>query len=566
MEKNQFGEFDLIDLIDIPILNPESVLVGIGDDCAVLPYKDGLYQLASCDLLVEDIHFLRNHITPYQLGYKAVAVNLSDIAAMGGIPTHILLSVALPPNYTVTDWKELYQGVGDICKRYHVNLIGGDTTASSDKLIVNVTVLGLVQAEHLHLRKDAKPGDKVFVTGALGGSRAGLELVLHPNNAIAEELRTALLQCHHQPEPCCNEIAVLNKIAGTQLHALNDISDGLSSECYEIADASHCAIVLFADTIPIYHEAAQLAESLNVNAIDWVLSGGEDYQLIGTMDGESAEEICALYRAKTGNQITIIGSVVEGNGVYLQSTEAKKSAVVLDECLCIVKKGYDHFADVGTVSKNDTADEVMRLLSSQIAILNKQIEEQNAYRHDWNNHLGCLLGLLECGDSFGAKSYLQNLLQCVPQLTKHYHNRTVLNVLCNQKAVIAATHGIEFQFSSSSDTDLLANLSDYDLCTLVANLLDNGIEHNGDEDCYLYLDLFSDDAGNTVLRMENSCNKEPVLQHGVLVSCKADVSVHGKGMEQIRCITEKYHGTFSWIYDATEGRFLTQCVFKNAEL
>ena len=175
MSMQTLGEFGLIDLIDLPFPNPESVLVGIGDDCAVLPYSDTHYQLVSCDLMVEDMHFVRKKIAPYQLGYKAVAVNLSDIAAMGGSPKHILVSAALPPDYTVAEWQELYRGIGDICSRYGVNVIGGDTTASADKLCINVTVLGLVEQQNLHLRRDAKAGDAVFVTGALGGSRAGLE-------------------------------------------------------------------------------------------------------------------------------------------------------------------------------------------------------------------------------------------------------------------------------------------------------------------------------------------------------------------------------------------------------
>ena len=132
MELSALGEFGLIDLIDIHNYVPEQVILGIGDDCAVLPFDDKRYQQVSCDLLVEDIHFIRRRISARQLGYKAIAVNLSDVAAMGGKPVHVLLSVALPPDYTVEEWQLCYQGVQEICAKYQFNVIGGDTTSSCE--------------------------------------------------------------------------------------------------------------------------------------------------------------------------------------------------------------------------------------------------------------------------------------------------------------------------------------------------------------------------------------------------------------------------------------------------
>ncbi len=555
MDLHTLGEFGLIDLIDIPCPNPATVHVGIGDDCAVLPYDDRYYQLASCDLLVEGVHFIRDKIAPYQIGYKAVAVNLSDIAAMGGKPTHILLSAALPPNYTIEEWQELYRGIGDICNRYDVNLIGGDTTASPDKLAINVTVLGLVEQRRLHLRRNAKPGDAIFVTNVLGGSRAGLELILQDEITIPDDIRTELLRYHCQPEPCYNEIAVLNQIADTQLHALNDISDGLISESYEIADASDCALVLYADKIPVCPEAAYLAKQIGADSLQWALSGGEDYQLVGTLDGDFAETICETYHAQTGKTITLIGYVTEGSGVYLQDA---------NQMHLIPKKGYDHFQNAQQEKEEKPADDpVVQLLLNRITELNRQIEAQSVYRHDFKNHLSCVQGLLELGDSEQALQYLYRLLEAAPQSQiKHYHNRAVLNILCNQKALLANARDIEFQFNSVTERDLLSFVSDYDLCTMIGNMLDNGIEHADGEELYLYLDLFLDEAGNTVLRMENSCHTPPTLHHGIFISCKKDASSHGKGMEQIRHIVEKYHGTFSWRFDPVEERFIMQCVFE----
>ena len=237
MELESVGEFGLIDLIGDGVFAPEHIIRGIGDDCAVLPYSETNYQLVSCDMLNETIHFLLDKITPYQLGYKSVAVSLSDIAAMGGTPTNVVIAIGLTASLTVEWWQEFYRGVADVCQRYHVNIAGGDTTKSAGGLSINVTVLGLVAKEHLRLRSAAQAGDKIFVTGPLGASRAGLELLLHPEKSSAGYER--LLKEHLQPEPCCQEAAWLNEACGSALHALNDISDGLVSECTEISKASH---------------------------------------------------------------------------------------------------------------------------------------------------------------------------------------------------------------------------------------------------------------------------------------------------------------------------------------
>lgn len=169
-------------------------MLGIGDDCAVLPFDQEHYQVVSCDLLIEDVHFIRSKITAQQLGYKAVAVNLSDIAAMGGKPVHILLSVALPADYTVEEWQAFYQGVDEICKKYQVNVIGGDTTSSKGGMSINVTAIGLVEKANLRFRKDAQVGDVIFTTGPLGGSprRFGADFAGTAGSLTADRCRTAV--------------------------------------------------------------------------------------------------------------------------------------------------------------------------------------------------------------------------------------------------------------------------------------------------------------------------------------------------------------------------------------
>lgn len=562
MNLNTVGEFGLIDLIEIPNYAPEQVLVGRGDDCAVLPLDDSQYQLVSCDLLVEDVHFIRNRISPRALGYKAVAVNLSDIAAMGGKPVHILLSLALPPDYTVEEWKAFYQGVDDICRKYHVNVIGGDTTSSKEKLTIQVSVLGVVEQQHLHLRSAAKPGDVIFVTGTLGGSRAGLELMLDDTIELPLRHKERLLQCHCKPEPCCEEIAVLNRLAGAELHALNDISDGLVSECREIAQASGVAMVLQPELVPINESCAFLADLCQADGLHWAMTGGEDYQLVGTMAAERAEEICAQYREATGNRISLIGVVEPGNGVTLLRNGMRSLAE---------QRGYDHFGAEQTpqschqqdsvVTEAQQVEQMQQLIQAQLSELAEREERQRVYAHDLKNHFACLAGLLQCGDVEQAKSYLSQMTEAVPTgSVQQYSCRKVVNILLNQKASIAQNRQMDWQCNCADG--LLDFMEDYDLCTLLGNLLDNGLEHADVEgDAYLYLDILQDSAENVVIRMENSCQVTPVLQNGKLLTQKSDAACHGKGMAQIQAMTERYGGRFTWTYDALQQRFITQCQF-----
>lgn len=555
MELSSLGEFGLIDLIEIPHYAPDQVIVGIGDDCAVLPFDERHYQLVSCDLLVEDIHFIRKRIPAWQLGYKAVAVNLSDVAAMGGRPVHVLLSVALPPDYTVEEWQQFYQGVQEICAKYQVNVIGGDTTSSGEKLTINVTVLGLVEKAQLHLRRDAKPGDLIFVTGALGGSRAGLELLLHEKINLEESDRQHLWQCHCQPEPCCTEILALNQIAGPSLHALNDISDGLLSECREIAQASQVAMILQPEQIPVDQACDRLAVQLGADGLQWAMTGGEDYQLVGTLAAADAAKICEQYTAQTGAPLFFIGTVEAGRGVWLEQQGERRPAE---------KKGYDHFAKVPAESDKDAetpSAEYLAVLKEQLAALQQQQEQQQIYRHDLQNHLICLSGLLESGQLEEARSYLQQMMRRMPLGKTHvYSQRAVMNILLNQKAAAARQRQMDLQFNCTDG--LLDFMSDYDLCTLLGNLLDNGLEHaHCEREPYLYLDIYAGAEDTVVIRLENSCQQRPDVQGGCLRTHKKDAAEHGKGMQQIKRVTEHYGGQFQWMYDDAENRFITQCTF-----
>lgn len=329
MELKQLGEFGLIDLIkENTIVDPASVIVGIGDDAAALLPSPRQLQLLATDMLVESVHFDLTTTTPWQLGYKAIAVNLSDIAAMGGVPKHCVVSLALPRNVQVDFVRDLYQGMKEICRRFTVNIVGGDTVSSPQGLVLNVAVTGEVEPARLQRRSGAKPGDLVVVTGDLGNSAAGLDLL---RRGQWQEFGFArrLVNCHLTPQPQVQAGLLLAAFASS----MNDISDGLASEANEIAAASQVAVRLFEQQIPLSAELTAANAVLGKAALDYALYGGEDYQLLFTIEPEKlrllpANEITA--------QLTVIGEIVSGPaGVALVAADGAARG--------LAPKGYNHF-------------------------------------------------------------------------------------------------------------------------------------------------------------------------------------------------------------------------------
>lgn len=333
MELKDIGEFGFIKRVTSEsVFNQKELLVGIGDDCAVLPLDEENALLAACDMLVEKVHFLRDKSTPYQIGYKSVAVNFSDIAAMGGWPTGIMISIGFPKSSSLKDLEELYKGIADICCKYKANIIGGDTVSNPEGWTINVSVLGKVKKENIHLRSEAKVGDIVFTTGTLGDSAAGLEIVLHKDLAIEASVKETLLRKHLMPEPCLKEVEVLNIHRG--VNALNDISDGLASETNEISEASGIGIELIAEDVPVSDEAKLLAKIMDKDPLEWALFGGEDFQLVGTIDQEKYEIINKAYVEKFNRPLYKIGKVTENKGVFLIKNNEKK---------ILKPSGFNHF-------------------------------------------------------------------------------------------------------------------------------------------------------------------------------------------------------------------------------
>lgn len=306
MKLSDIGEFGLISLIESGISAPQGV-TGIGDDCAVIPQTAGMDTLVSTDMLMEGDHFLLDDISAYELGWKSAAVNISDIAAMGGQPSATFLAFALPVTLDSGWVGEFMRGYSGLSGKFGVPLLGGDTTSSPDRLCVCVTVLGQAAHGKAKLRSSARPGDLICVTGPLGDSALGLELVLErrrnsgPVLSAEEEL---LVSRHYRPVPRVSEGMALCACDG--VHAMMDISDGLVSDLPHILEASgglgaevDCAV------IPLSPALLQVCTRRGLDPQRYAAAGGEDYELLFTM---APDTLCPVPHS-------VIGRVTRGGGL-----------------------------------------------------------------------------------------------------------------------------------------------------------------------------------------------------------------------------------------------------------
>ena len=286
----QLGEFGLIKHLtqDIYIKN-KSTIRGVGDDCAVLDFKDEKV-LISADLLMEGVHFDLTYVPLKHLGYKAAIVNFSDIYAMNGNPQQIIVSLGISKRFTVEHIETLYSGIKLACDIYGVDLVGGDTTSSRSGLTINITCIGSAKEENIVYRDGAKDTDLICVSGDLGAAYMGLQLLEREKLAsIGQENfqpqfqgKEYLVERQLKPEArkdIINELAK-NSIIPT---SMIDISDGLSSELLHICQQSNVGCRIYEDKIPIDYQTAIMAEELNMNLVTCALNGGEDYELLFTI-------------------------------------------------------------------------------------------------------------------------------------------------------------------------------------------------------------------------------------------------------------------------------------------
>ncbi len=310
-EISQLGEFGLIDRLTSGITPSDaSTIRGVGDDCAILSYPD-TDVLVTTDLLLEGVHFDLTYVPLKHLGYKSAVVNFSDVYAMCGTPRQITVSLGVSRRFTVEHIEELYSGIRLACQIYGVDLVGGDTSASKQGLVISITCIGDAPKGEAVTRAGAHPTDLVCVSGDLGAAYMGLQLLEREKVASAGRKdfqpdfagKEYLVERQLKPE-ARKDIVKMLKEAGIKPTSMMDVSDGLSSELMHICKQSHTGCRIYEDRIPIDYQTAVMAEELNMNLVTAALNGGEDYELLFTVPLTDHDKVAAIPGVKIIGYIT----------------------------------------------------------------------------------------------------------------------------------------------------------------------------------------------------------------------------------------------------------------------
>ena len=341
MRIDELGEFGLIDRIQRGLPVPgKDVIIGIGDDVAVLRAvpstslrTEGVW-LATCDVQMEGAHFMRDAINPRDLGRKALAINLSDIAATGGTPRFALVSLGLPGDLAVEFIDELYAGLRAEAETFNTDIVGGNISRSRLGLFIDIFLLGEAPRENVMLRSGARVGDKILVTGTLGDAAAGVALLLNPNltttPAYAATARTRL----GLPTPRVREGELIG--ASHLATAMLDISDGLASDLGHICERSGVGARVIAEKMPVAAENRTLAVEAHNNAWHLALFGGEDYELLLTAPAAQAEILADRITNEAGTRVSIIGDI-------LPASEGRQLVLPNGSVVPLQARGWDHF-------------------------------------------------------------------------------------------------------------------------------------------------------------------------------------------------------------------------------
>lgn len=315
----EMGEFGLIDHLTQNFkLNQPSSLMGIGDDAAVLDFADKK-TVVSTDMLVEGVHFDLSYMPLKHLGYKSVIVNLSDIYAMNAMATQVTVSIAVSNRFPLEALEEFYDGVATACKIYDVDLVGGDTTSSNKGMIISVTALGVADEEDIVYRKGSKANDLLVVSGDLGGAYLGLQVLerekevfkVNPNSQPDLEPYSYIVERQLKPEARKDVVELLKKLE-VKPTSMIDISDGLSSEILHLCKRGEVGCNLFEDQIPLDPTVISTAEEFKMDSTMIALGGGEDYELLFTVDQEDYPKI------KANPNLTVIGHMTQkSEGAHL---------------------------------------------------------------------------------------------------------------------------------------------------------------------------------------------------------------------------------------------------------
>lgn len=337
-EISELGEFGLIQqLTKSVVIDSERTVLGIGDDAAVLERNNEEYTLVSTDMLLEGIHFNLMYMPLKHLGYKCVAVNVSDICAMNGTAEQITVSLAVSNRFPKEALIELYEGINTACKAYNVDLVGGDTTSSTSGLILSITAVGKIRKEKLVTRGGAKENDLLVVSGDLGAAYMGLQIlerekeVYKANPNIQPDLdgHDYILQRQLKPEARVDVIQILQELK-VQPTAMIDISDGLASEVLHLCESSNLGCHLYDEKLPIDAKTSMTALEFNINPNTCALNGGEDYELLFTIAQSDYETIAA------NPNFTVIGHMTHAqDGKYLIDQHG--------QAVQLKAQGWNHF-------------------------------------------------------------------------------------------------------------------------------------------------------------------------------------------------------------------------------
>ncbi len=313
-------EFDFINRIKTSVkLKKSGAIRSIGDDCAILPYTSTHDLLATTDSLYEGVHFSKKYFTPWEIGARAMAVNISDICAMGGRPLYALVNIGCPAAVKQGYMEKIYNGISDYARNYGAEIIGGDTITSS-KIFISVTLLGEVEAGRAMRRDKAKPGDVIFTTGFLGDSYAGLKVLSRKHPGKLKDHEYLPVKRHKLPVPCYLEGRQL--LLSGCVGACMDISDGIMNDITRICEESAVGAVINADMLPVSYSCSKVAGSFGEDPADYALYGGEDFELLFTVRRNKMEK---FMKYVSGNSINVFeAGVITGPGSVFVLKNGKK--------------------------------------------------------------------------------------------------------------------------------------------------------------------------------------------------------------------------------------------------
>lgn len=312
MTNPSFGEFELITRLTSGLASREDVRLGVGDDCAIMDLAGDQLLLATCDSQVEGVHFTLQTSSPKQIGRKALAVNLSDIAAMGGVPRFALVSLLIPSHFSLEILEGMYAGLRQEAERFATAIVGGNisSSGSASSLTIDITLLGSVMRDHAITRSGARPGDILCITGYLGDSAAGLFTLLHPERIYSQAAHDQVCAAHRTPHPRIAEGHILSQFGSRVITAMLDVSDGLSGDLAHLCERSQVGVRVELARLPLSPAIHTIAHETGQDPWHWALHGGEDYELLFTIAQGYEQQVIEAVQTATGTPVTVIGSIL----------------------------------------------------------------------------------------------------------------------------------------------------------------------------------------------------------------------------------------------------------------